>query len=107
MDTGAGAARTTVALQWSMTYEELTFDIHIPVGFTGTAVVASLPPPLCSYSNGGRVPVLSDVSSDEAKLLSREDLSVRDEEGNAIDIPIATTGITRLRFSCDAGDKSS
>ena len=100
-DTGADAARTKVALQWSMTDEELKFEIHIPVGFTGKAVIASLPPPLCSHSRGGHAPVLSDVSNDGA-LLSREDLSWRDKEGNAIDIPLATTGITRLHFSCKA-----
>ena len=110
VDTGTGAARSTVALQWSMTDEELVFEVHLPVGFTGKAVIASLPPPLCSDSgsNGGRVLVLSDVSNDNADndsdgaaaLLSRSDLSRRDSEGNAIDIQLATTGITRLRFSC-------
>jgi alpha-L-rhamnosidase len=102
VDTGADAARTKVALQWSMTDEELKFEIHIPVGFTGKAIIAFLPPPLCSYS--GRVPVLSDVTDDGTSLLSREDLTWRDEEGNAINIPLAATGITRLRFSCTAGD---
>jgi len=99
----AGAACTKAALQWSMTDEELKFEIHVPVGFTGKAVIASLPPPLCSYSHGGHAPVLSDISNGGA-LLSREDLSRRDEEGNAIDIPLATTGITRLRFSCKADE---
>jgi alpha-L-rhamnosidase len=99
VDSGAGAARTKAALHWSMTDEELEFEIHIPVGFTGKAIIASLPPPLCSYS--GNAPVLSDVSNGGA-LLSREDLSWRDKEGNAIDIPLATTGITRLHFSCKA-----
>ena len=103
VDAGASAARTKVALQWSMADEELNFEIHIPVGFTGKAVIASLPPPLCSHSRGGHAPVLSDVSNDGA-LLSREDLSWRDEEGNAIDIPLAMTGITRLRFGCNADD---
>ena len=101
VDVGPSAARTKAALQWRMTDEELKFEIHIPVGFTGKAVIASLPPPLCSFSHGRHAPVLSDVSDDGA-LLSREDLSWRDDEGNAIDIPLATTGITRLRFSCKA-----
>jgi hypothetical protein len=102
VDTGTGAARTKVALQWSMVDEELTFEVYIAVGFTGKAVIASLPPPpLCScFPNGDdNAPILFDVSDDGA-LLSREDLSRRDADGNAIGIPLATTGITRLRFSC-------
>ena len=104
VDTGTGAARTKAALQWSMTGEELKFEIHIPVGFTGKAIIASLPPPLCAHS--GRAPVLSDVS-DGGTLLSREDLAWRDEGGNAVNIPLAATGITRLRFSCKASDDGS
>jgi len=45
---------------------------------------------------------MSTIPTGVHTLLSREDLSWRDEEGNAIDIPLATTGITRLRFSCKA-----
>ena len=100
VDTGASAARTKVALEWSMVDEELNFEVHIPVGFTGKAVIASLPQPLCSHFDGhGNAPTLSDVSND-GTLLSREDLLRRDAEGNAIDIPLTTTGVTRLRFSC-------
>ena len=101
VDMGTGAARTKVAVQWSMMDDELKFEVHIPVGFTGKAVIASLPPPLCSQFHGGygNAPVLSDVS-DGGTLLSRQDLFRRDAEGNAIGIPLAATGITRLRFGC-------
>jgi hypothetical protein len=70
------------------------------VGFTGKAIIAPLPPPLCSYS--GQVPVLFNIS-DGGALLGREDLAWRDGEGNAINIPLATTGTTRLRFCWNAG----
>ena len=101
VDTGAGAARTKVALQWSMMDEELKFEVYIPVGFTGKAVIASLPPPLCSNFHGEHenAAVLSDAS-DGGTVLSREALLRRDAEGNAIDIPLTISGITRLRFSC-------
>ena len=84
-------------MQWSMD-EELELEVHIPVGFTGKAAIASLPPPNC-HPNGGHdnAPVLSDVSDDGAGLA--EDLLRRDAEGNAIDIPL-TAGMTRLRFGC-------
>ena len=88
----------TAALQWSMD-EELELEVHIPVGFTGTAAIASLPPPNCHPNGGDNAPVLSDVSDDGAGL--GEDLLRRDADGNAIDIPL-TTGMTRLRFSCMA-----
>lgn len=102
VDAGADAACAKSALQWRMTDEELNFEIHIPVGFTGTAIIASLPPPLCSRSQGSQAPVLSDLSDagDGSALLTREDLALRDEEGNAINIPLTATGITRLRFRC-------
>ena len=101
VETGVGAARTTVALQWSMKDDELKFEVYIPVGFTGKAVIASLPPPLCSgfHARHDNAPVLSDVS-DDGTVLSREALLRRDVEGNAIDIPLTISGITRLRFSC-------
>lgn len=98
VDVGPDTARTKAALQWSMTDEELNFEIYIPVGFTGKGIIASLPPPLCAYS--GHVPAVLSYESDDGTSLSREELTRRDEEGNAINIPLGTTGITRLRFSC-------
>eukprot|EP00035_Acanthoeca_spectabilis_P001641 m.81646 g.81646 ORF g.81646 m.81646 type:complete len:919 (+) comp11023_c0_seq1:572-3328(+) len=102
VDVGKDAARTKASLQWRMTDEELNVEIYVPVGFTGETFIASLPPPLCSSFHGEHAPVLSD-ESDGGTLFSRQDLSRRDGEGNAIGISLYTTGITRLRFGCVAG----
>lgn len=101
VDMGAGATRTKPSLQWSMTNDALSVEVHIPVGFTGEAVIMRLPPPLCLYA--GRVPILSDESKGGTRL-SREHLSRRDGEGNAINISLATTGVTQLRFHCNFDD---